>query len=119
MAQQGRGSAECQYGGASHDFLFHNDPDLSQRTNWFSICVGVVNMPTPAFPAPRLLPVVPAITGIAHAGLLAVVDEVVAGPIVGETVGSVGITEPRVLTVGNTLGSGTAGVELTPRLPIS
>jgi hypothetical protein len=27
--------------------------------------------------------------------------------------------EPRVPTVGNTPGSGTAGVELTPRLPIS
>jgi hypothetical protein len=63
--------------------------------------------------------VVPAIVVIAHAGLLAVVGEVAALPIVGETVGIVGIMEPRVPTVGNTLGSGTAGVELTPRLPIS
>lgn len=60
---------------------------------------------------------VPAIRVVAHAGLLAVAGEVAAAPIVGETV--VGITEPRGLTVGNTLGTGTAGVELTPRLLIS
>jgi hypothetical protein len=118
MAQQGRGSAECQYGGASHDFLFHNDDPL-QRTYWFSICVGVVIAPTPAFPAPRVLPVVPAIMVVAHAGLVAVAGEVAAVPIVGETVGIVGITEPKVPTVGNTPGTGTAGVELTPRLLIS
>jgi hypothetical protein len=63
--------------------------------------------------------VVPAIVGIAHAGLLAVVDEVAAVPIVGETVGIGGIMKLRVPTVGNTPGSGTAGVELIPRLPIS
>jgi hypothetical protein len=90
-----------------------------QRTYWFSICVGVVNTPTPAFPAPRVLPVVPAIMVVAHAGLLAVADEVVAVPIVGETVGIVGIMAPRVPTVGSTFGTGTAGVEPTPRLPIS
>jgi hypothetical protein len=41
--------------------------------------------------------------------------------VVGESVGVVGITGdgPTVLTVGNTLGTGTAGVELTPRLLIS
>jgi hypothetical protein len=66
-----------------------------------------------------VLPVVPAIAVVAHAGLLAVVDEVAAAPIVGETVGIVGIMEPRVPTVGSTFGTGTAGVELTPRLPIS
>jgi hypothetical protein len=53
----------------------------------------------------------------AHAGLL----DVVVGEVVGETGGIVGANElgPTVLTVGKTLGTGTAGVELTPRLPIS
>jgi hypothetical protein len=53
---------------------------------------------------------------VAHAGLL----DVVTGEVVGETVGIVGIVElGTVPTKGNTLGSGTAGVELIPRLPIS
>src|SRR5882757_10231448 len=54
---------------------------------------------------------------VPHAGLL----DVVVGEVVGETVGIVGTSElgPIVLTVGNTLGTGAAGVELTPRLPIS
>jgi hypothetical protein len=53
---------------------------------------------------------------VAHAGLL----DVVTGEVVGETVGIVGIVElGTVPTKGNTLGSGTAGVELTPRLLIS
>jgi len=45
----------------------------------------------------------------------------VALPIEGETLGVVGIEEPNagVPAMGNALGSGTAGVELTPRLPIS
>src|SRR6266852_8291152 len=52
---------------------------------------------------------------LAHAGLLDAVA------VVGETMGIVGTGElgPTVLAVGNMLGSGTAGVELTPRLPIS
>jgi hypothetical protein len=52
-----------------------------------------------------------------HAGLLGVVVDEVAG----EMVGIVGAEElgARLLAMGNTLGSGTAGVELTPRLPIS
>ncbi len=73
---------------------------------------------TPAFPAPAKLPLpTPAVLVVAHAGLLAVV----AGEVVGETVGIVGTTElgPTVPTMGNTLGTGTGGVELTPRLPIS
>jgi hypothetical protein len=51
---------------------------------------------------------------VPHAGLLDVV-------VVGESVGAVGITgdDPAILAVGNTLGIGTAGVELTPRLLIS
>lgn len=42
-------------------------------------------------------------------------------PVVGETVGSVGVNEPSpgLPAMGNVLGSGTGGVELTPRLPIS
>ena len=84
-----------------------------------SICVGVVIPPAPAFPAPAILPMVP--VGVtAHAGLPVVVVEVAALPVEGERVGSVGIEpDPRVAGVGNTLGSGTDGVELTPRLPIS
>jgi hypothetical protein len=62
-------------------------------------------------------PVVP------HAGLLDIVVDavVVVDVVVVETVGIVGATGPGAgaLTVGNTLGTGTAGVELTPRLPIS
>ena len=71
---------------------------------------------TPAFPAPAFpnppLPAVPTAEAV-HAGL---VDGVV-----GETVGVVGTTElgPTVPVMGNTLGTGTAGVEPTPRLPIS
>jgi hypothetical protein len=72
---------------------------------------------TPAFPAPTFpnppLPAVPTVEFV-HAGLVDVV-------VVGERLGIVGIDEfgPVVPTEGNTLGSGTAGVELTPRLPIS
>jgi hypothetical protein len=66
-------------------------------------------LPSPAkLPGPRLGPVV------AQAGLL----DVVVGEVVGETVGTTELG-PTVLTIGNTLGTGTAGVELTPRLPIS
>jgi hypothetical protein len=45
----------------------------------------------------------------------------VALAIVDETVGIAGVNEPSSVlpAMGNTLGSGTAGVELTPRLPIS
>ncbi len=58
---------------------------------------------------------------VAHAGLVAVAGEVAAPPIVGETVGNVGIDEfgPSVPTMGNTFGNGTGGVEPTPRLAIS
>jgi hypothetical protein len=57
----------------------------------------------------------------AHAGLVAVAGEVAALPIVDEAVGIVDIDEPSPTppATGNTLGSGVAGVELTPRLPIS
>jgi hypothetical protein len=65
--------------------------------------------PVPTFPKPPL-PAVPTAL-LLHAALV----------VVGETVGSVGTiglgSSPP--TVGNTPGSGTAGVELTPRLPIS
>ena len=63
----------------------------------------------------------PAVAVVAHAGLVAVTGEVAALPIVGEPVGIVGINEPSptLPALGNVLGSGTAGVELTPRLPIS
>ena len=78
---------------------------------------ALIDVPgSPAFPAPAKLPI-PLAPVVAHAGLLAVV----AGEVVGETVGIVGTTElgPMVPTVGNTLGTGTGGVEPTPRLPIS
>jgi hypothetical protein len=77
----------------------------------------VVEVPeTPAVPAPAKLPI-PAVVPLVHAGLL----NAVVGKVVGDTVGVVGASGdgPTALTVGNTLGSGTGGVELTPRLPIS
>jgi hypothetical protein len=63
----------------------------------------------------------PAVAVVAHDGLVAVAGEVAALPIVGEPVGIVAINEPSptLPALGNALGSGTAGVELTPRLPIS
>jgi hypothetical protein len=71
---------------------------------------------TPALPAPAKLPI-PPLPGLAHAGLVdAVVDEV-AGARVGKVgAGELGAMAPAT---GNTLGSGTAGVEPTPRLLIS
>jgi hypothetical protein len=49
------------------------------------------------------------------------VDEVAALPIVDEVGGTVGIDvpSPTPAVIGNGLASGTAGVEPTPRLPIS
>jgi hypothetical protein len=105
---EGRGPADSQYGGESHDFLFHND--RSHRKKLLSICSGAVIGRIPFVP---VVPVVPEVVAVAaHAGLVAVV---------GETVGNVGIDElsPSVPTRGNTFGNGTGGVEPTPRLPIS
>ena len=70
----------------------------------------------PADPAPAKRPI-PPIPTLPQAGLL----DVVVDADVGETVGIVGTTGlgPTVLTVGSTLGTGTAGVEPTPKLPIS
>jgi hypothetical protein len=69
-----------------------------------------------------LVPVVPVVPEVvaaaAHPGLVAVEGEIVALPIVGEAVG-INEPSPTFPALGNTLGSGTAGVELTPRLPIS
>jgi hypothetical protein len=72
---------------------------------------------TPPLPSPAKLPGPPLVPVVAHAGLL----DVVVGEVVGETVGIVGTDElgTALPTMGNTLGSGTAGMELTPRLPIS
>jgi hypothetical protein len=105
---QGRGPADSQYGGESHDFLFHND--RSHRKKLLSICSGAVIGRIPFVPVVPVVPVVVAVA--AHAGLVAVV---------GETLGNVGIDElgPSVPTRGNTFGNGTGGVEPTPRLPIS
>jgi hypothetical protein len=60
-------------------------------------------------------PVVPA---AGHGAALVVVEEIVDGDV---TVGIVGTDElgPTVPTMGDTFTVGTAGVELTPRLPIS
>src|SRR5258707_12884698 len=69
----------------------------------------------PAFPAPMVpalaTPALPTPPVVAHAVL-------VGG---GETVGTAGGNElgPTVPTMGNTPVVGTAGAELTPRLPIS
>ena len=67
-------------------------------------------------PAPAKLPI-PGVVPLVHAGLL----DVVVGEVVGKRVGIVGTDElgPTVLTVGNTFGTGTGGVDPTPRLPIS
>jgi hypothetical protein len=67
------------------------------------ICVGRIGIP---FRATQLVFVV------------VVVVVVVVGDVVGETVGTSELG-PTVTTTGNALGTGTAGVELTPRLPIS
>ena len=59
---------------------------------------------------------------VAHAGLVPVAGDVVAAPpIEDEAVGIVGIDEPSPTfpAPDNALGSGTAGVEPTPKLPIS
>ena len=63
----------------------------------------------------------PAVAVGAHAGLVALAGEVAVLPIMGEPVGIVGNNEPSptLPALSNALGSGTAGVELTPRLPIS
>jgi hypothetical protein len=71
---------------------------------------------TPAFPAPMVpalpTPALPIPPEAVHVEVLAVA---------GETVGTAGTTElgPTVPTTGNTPVVGTAGAELTPRLPIS
>jgi hypothetical protein len=70
----------------------------------------------PALPAPAKLPI-PGVVPLVHAGLL----DAVVGKVVGERVAVVGVSGDGAtgLTVGNTLGSGTGGVEPTPRLAIS
>ena len=83
-----------------------------------SISSGAVIGRIPFIPVAPAVPEVVAVA--AHAGLV-VVGEVVAFPIVDEKEGIVGPNEPSPMfpATGNALGSGTAGVELTPRLPIS
>jgi hypothetical protein len=71
---------------------------------------------TPAVPAPAKFPV-PAVPIVPHAGLVDVVVDVVVGEAVG--IGDTDRPSTRVLAMGNGFGSGTAGAELTPRLPIS
>jgi hypothetical protein len=60
----------------------------------------------------------PVVPGAGHGAALVVVEEIVDGDV---TVGIVGTDElgPTVPTMGDTFTVGTAGVELTPRLPIS
>jgi hypothetical protein len=71
---------------------------------------------TPAFPAPAVpvlpVPANPTAPVVGHVAVLAVA---------GETMGTAGANEfgPTVPTMGNTPVAGTAGAELTPRLPIS
>jgi hypothetical protein len=68
-------------------------------------------LPSPEkFPIPRVAEVV------AHAGLL----DIVVGEVIVEAIGIVGNGLGAIVpTTGNTFGTGTAGVELTPRLLIS
>jgi hypothetical protein len=60
----------------------------------------------------------PVVPGAGHGAALVVVEEIVDGDV---TVGIVGTDElgPTVPTMGDTFTVGTAGMELTPRLPIS
>lgn len=55
--------------------------------------------------------------------VIVIVDKTVAGDVVDGTVGVVtatgGVELPTLPVMGNTLMVGTAGTELTPRLPIS
>lgn len=94
--------------------------------NCLCIISGIVapRASIPALPAPATFKGAPEVAAFApgtHAARLPIGGAVVALPIVGETLGVVGIEEPSagVPATGNALGSGTAGVELTPRLPIS
>jgi hypothetical protein len=84
--------------------------------NCLSNRAEIVVPETPAVPAPAKLPI-PGVVPLVHAGLV----DAVEGKVVGETVGIIGASGdgPTGLTVGNTLGSGTGGVEPTPRLAIS
>jgi hypothetical protein len=88
--------------------------------NCLRSCAGIVAPETPAVPVPTKLPLKlpPRLPVLAHAGLL---DIVVVGEVAGVSVAMVGTAGLglTVLPAGKTLGSGTAGVELTPRLPIS
>jgi hypothetical protein len=72
---------------------------------------------TPALPAPAKLRGPVRAPGVAHAGL----PDVVADEVIGEIVGITGTEELGAIVpaMGNALGSGTAGVELIPRLLIS
>jgi hypothetical protein len=92
-----------QQGSRDNDFLFHGR-SRSQMKKLFQQPAGVIDAP-----------VVP---GAGHGAALVVVEEIVDGD---ETVGIVGTDElgPTVPTKGDTFTVGTAGVELTPRLPIS
>jgi hypothetical protein len=92
-----------QQGSRDNDFLFHGR-SRSQMKKLFQQPAGVIDAP-----------VVPA---AGHGAALVVVEEIVDGDV---TVGIVGTDElgPTVPTMGDTFTVGTAGVELTPRLPIS
>jgi hypothetical protein len=79
---------------------------------------AVIDVPaTPAFPAPMdpalPIPALPTPPVVLHVAAL-----LVAGEAVG-IVGSDGAELPTLPVMGNTLGSGTGGVEPTPRLAIS
>jgi hypothetical protein len=82
---------------------------------------GIVAPRIPALPVPAILPVVAVLAPGTQAAASPIAGWVAALPIVGATLGVVVIEEPSAveLAIGNGLGSGTAGAELTPRLPIS
>jgi hypothetical protein len=90
----------------------------SQRIKSLCITSEPVDPLIPALPAPATLPAVAPGAPGRHAamspGWVAVLF------VVGKTLGIAGIEEPsaRVLAIGNGLGSGTAGAELTPRLAV-
>jgi hypothetical protein len=85
--------------------------------NCLSIRAEIDAPAIPAFPVPTVpeppIPAPPVVAVVPHIAVLAVVGDT------GAIVGSDGAELPTLPVMGNTFGTGTAGAEPTPRLPIS